>query len=158
MIIICWSLLNKVCFLTILVWLSLFFPSVSIWVFSLINIFHPSLKFYLLFSYFSSACMSAILALCSTWIIVFCRLSSTSCLHALSFFFYFKFFIFSFFPPIFISYSLHLHFKCYPERPYTLPPPLPYPPTPTSWPRCFPCTGAYKVCKTKGPLFPMMAD
>jgi hypothetical protein len=21
----------------------------------------------------------------------------------------------------------------------------------------FPCTGAYKVCKTKGPLFPMMA-
>ena len=22
----------------------------------------------------------------------------------------------------------------------------------------FPCTGAYKVCNTKGPLFPMMAD
>jgi hypothetical protein len=22
----------------------------------------------------------------------------------------------------------------------------------------FSCTGAYKVCKTKGPLFPMMAD
>jgi hypothetical protein len=22
----------------------------------------------------------------------------------------------------------------------------------------FPCTGAYKVCKTKGPLFPMMGD
>jgi hypothetical protein len=22
----------------------------------------------------------------------------------------------------------------------------------------FPCTGAYKVCKTKGPLFPMMAN
>jgi hypothetical protein len=22
----------------------------------------------------------------------------------------------------------------------------------------FPCTGAYKVCKSKGPLFPMMAD
>ena len=22
----------------------------------------------------------------------------------------------------------------------------------------FPCTGAYEVCKTKGPLFPMMAD
>ena len=22
----------------------------------------------------------------------------------------------------------------------------------------FPCTGAYKVCKTKGPLFSMMAD
>jgi hypothetical protein len=22
----------------------------------------------------------------------------------------------------------------------------------------FPCTGAYKVCKTKGPLFPVIAD
>jgi hypothetical protein len=22
----------------------------------------------------------------------------------------------------------------------------------------FPCTGAYKVCKSKGPLFPVMAD
>ena len=22
----------------------------------------------------------------------------------------------------------------------------------------FPCTGAYNVCKTKGPLFPMMAN
>jgi hypothetical protein len=22
----------------------------------------------------------------------------------------------------------------------------------------FPCTGAYKVCKTNGPLFPMMSD
>ena len=22
----------------------------------------------------------------------------------------------------------------------------------------FPCTGAYKVCKTKGPVFSMMAD
>jgi hypothetical protein len=41
--------------------------------------------------------------------------------------------------------------------PYTLPLALhPYLPTPTSWP-C-PCTGTYKVCKTKGPLFPMMAD
>jgi hypothetical protein len=45
-----------------------------------------------------------------------------------------------------------------PEVPYTLPPMLPYPPTPTSWPWCFPCTGAYEVCKTKGPLFPVMAD
>ena len=37
--------------------------------------------------------------------------------------------------PIFISYFLHLHFKCYPESsPY--PPHIPccYPPTPTSWP------------------------
>jgi hypothetical protein len=43
-----------------------------------------------------------------------------------------------------------------PKVPYTLPPTLfPYPPTPTSWPWSFP---AYKVCKTKGRLFPMMAD
>jgi hypothetical protein len=66
-------------------------------------------------------------------------------------------FIFFFFP-IFIRYLLHLHFQCYPKSP--LYPPhllLPYPPTPTSWPWCFPCTGAHKVCKTKGPLFPMMA-
>jgi hypothetical protein len=59
----------------------------------------------------------------------------------------------------FIRYFLYIHFKCYPKRslypPSTL---LPYPPTPTSWPWCFPCTGAYKVCNTKGPLFPPMAD
>ena len=42
---------------------------------------------------------------------------------------------------------------------YTLPPPLfPYPHTPTAWNWCFPCTGAYKVFKTKRPLFPMMAN
>jgi hypothetical protein len=41
----------------------------------------------------------------------------------------------------------------------------PYPPPPTPLPThshflalVFPCTEAYKVCKTKGPLFPMMAD
>jgi hypothetical protein len=44
--------------------------------------------------------------------------------------------------------------------PYTLPLPLlPYPPTPTSWPWCSPVLGhTYKVCKTKGPLCPMMAN
>jgi hypothetical protein len=66
-----------------------------------------------------------------------------------------------FFLQFFIRYLLHLPFKCYPESHLYPPPPptpLPYPLTPTSWPWCFPCTGAYKVCKTKGPLFPMMAN
>jgi hypothetical protein len=59
----------------------------------------------------------------------------------------------------FIRYFLYLHFKCYTKSSLYSPPVLlPYPPTPTSWPWCFPCTGAYKVCKTKGPLFPMIAD
>jgi hypothetical protein len=42
--------------------------------------------------------------------------------------------------------------------------PIPTPPHPTPLPThsyflalAFPCTGAYKVCKTKGPLFPMIA-
>ena len=55
----------------------------------------------------------------------------------------FYWWVISFFP-IFIRYLLHLHFKCYPKCPL-----LPYLPTPTSWPWCFPCSGAYKVCKTK---------
>jgi hypothetical protein len=49
-----------------------------------------------------------------------------------------------------------------PKVSYTLPlPPPPHAPLPTH--SCFlalafPCTGAYKVYKTNGPLFPMMAD
>jgi hypothetical protein len=47
--------------------------------------------------------------------------------------------------------------------PYTFPPPPPPPATPLPTHShflalTFPCTGAYKVCKTKGPLFPMMAN
>jgi hypothetical protein len=60
--------------------------------------------------------------------------------------------------PIFIRYLAHLHFQCYPKSP-------PYPPTPTPLPThspflalAFPCTGAYKVCMSNGPLFPVMAD
>jgi hypothetical protein len=47
-----------------------------------------------------------------------------------------------------------------PKVPYALPPPHPAPlPTHSHFlALAFPCTGAYKVCKTKGPLFPMMAD
>ena len=44
-------------------------------------------------------------------------------------------------------------------------PHLPTPPTPTPPPThshllalAFPCTEAYKVCTTNGPLFPLMAD
>jgi hypothetical protein len=63
-----------------------------------------------------------------------------------------------FFFPIFIRYLPHLHFQCYTKSP-------PYPPTPTPLPThspflalAFPCTGAYKVCVSNGPLFPVMAD
>ena len=56
---------------------------------------------------------------------------------------------FQFFP-IFIRYLAHLHFQCYTKS-------LPYPPTPTPLTTqspflalVFPCTGAYKVCKTFG--------
>ena len=62
------------------------------------------------------------------------------------------------FSPIFIRDFLHLHCKCYPESPL-------YPPSPHSCTHplpfmalVFPSIGAYKVCKTKGPLFPRMAD
>jgi hypothetical protein len=60
--------------------------------------------------------------------------------------------------PFFIRYLAHLHFQCYTKSPT-------YPPTPTPLPTHspflaleFPCTGAYKVCKSNGPLFPVMAD
>jgi hypothetical protein len=65
---------------------------------------------------------------------------------------------FHFFPQFFIRNLLHLHFKYYPENPLNpCPPLLSYPPTPTSWPWCFPCTEADKVCNTKEALFPVMA-
>jgi hypothetical protein len=42
----------------------------------------------------------------------------------------------------FITYFLHLHFKCYPQSPlYTPPALLPNPPTPTSWPWHSPVLG-----------------
>jgi hypothetical protein len=67
-------------------------------------------------------------------------------------------FSFFFFFPFFIRYLAHLHFQCYTKSP-------PYPPTPTPLPAhspflalAFPCSGAYKVCVSNGPLFPVMAD
>jgi hypothetical protein len=67
-------------------------------------------------------------------------------------------FFFFFFFPFFIRYLAHLHFQCYTKSP-------PYPPTPTPLPAhspflalAFPCSGAYKVCVSNEPLFPVMAD
>jgi hypothetical protein len=55
-------------------------------------------------------------------------------------------------------YFPQLHLECYPKSPK-------YPPPSTSLPihsyflaLAFPCTGAYKVCKSNGPLFAEMAD
>jgi hypothetical protein len=57
----------------------------------------------------------------------------------------------------FIRYFPHLHFQCYPKSPtYPLPQPLP---THSHFlALAFPCTGAYKVCKSNGALFLEMAD
>jgi hypothetical protein len=65
---------------------------------------------------------------------------------------------FLFFFPFFIRYLAHLHLQCYTKSP-------PYPPTPTPLPThspflalAFSCTGAYTVCVSNGPLFPVVAD
>jgi hypothetical protein len=57
---------------------------------------------------------------------------------------------------ILIRYFLHLHFQCYPKSPPD--PPLSTPlPTPSHFlALSLPCTEAYKVCTTNGPLFPLM--
>jgi hypothetical protein len=67
-----------------------------------------------------------------------------------SFFSFFKiFFIITYFP--------QLHLECHPKSP-PYPPPLPYPPIPIFLALAFPYTGAYKVCTTNEPLFPLMAN
>ena len=57
----------------------------------------------------------------------------------------------------FIRYFPHLHFQCYPKSPPQLPP-TPLPTHSHFLALAFPCTGAYKVCKSNGPLFTVMAD
>ena len=57
-----------------------------------------------------------------------------------------------------IGYLFHLYFQCYPKSPLHAPPPTPLPTHFHFLALAFPCTGAYKVCNTKGPLFPVMAD
>ena len=52
---------------------------------------------------------------------------------------------------LFISYFLHLHFKCYPGSPLYPPSVLPpYPPTPTSWPWHSPVVGHIKFARPRG--------
>jgi hypothetical protein len=53
---------------------------------------------------------------------------------------------------IFIRYLAHLHFQCYTKSP-PYPPPTPLPTHSPFLALAFPCTGAYKVCKSNGPLF-----
>jgi hypothetical protein len=63
------------------------------------------------------------------------------------------FFLFSFLLGIFLVYI----FNAIPKVPHTHPPN----PLPTHSPflaLAFPCTGAYKACKSNGPLFAVMAD
>jgi hypothetical protein len=50
--------------------------------------------------------------------------------------------------------------NAFPNVPYTLPLPCPSPQLTHSHflALAFPCTGTYNLCKTKGPLFPVMAD
>jgi hypothetical protein len=69
----------------------------------------------------------------------------------------YSFFLFAMPLKKFVRYFLHLHFQCYPKYP-PYPPPTPLPTHFHFLVLVFPCTEAYKVCKTKGPLFPMMAD
>jgi hypothetical protein len=75
-------------------------------------------------------------------------------------FFYVFIFVFYFFP--FLKYFLLGIFLIYisnaiPKVPHTLPP-TPLPTHSHILALVFPCTGAYKVCKSNGPLLPVMAD
>jgi hypothetical protein len=56
------------------------------------------------------------------------------------------------------GYLFHLHFQCYPKSPTHAPPPTPRPTNSHFLALLLPCTEAYKVCKTNGPLFPLMAN
>jgi hypothetical protein len=70
------------------------------------------------------------------------------------YFLYLHFFFFH----IFIGYLFHLHFQCYPKSPPLAPPPTPLPTHSHFLAQAFPGTEAYKVCKTKGSIFLMMAN
>jgi hypothetical protein len=62
----------------------------------------------------------------------------------------------------FLKFLLNIFFiyisNAIPKVPYTLSHPSPLCTHSHFLALVFPCTGAYKVCKTKRPLFPMMAD
>jgi hypothetical protein len=50
----------------------------------------------------------------------------------------------------FIRYFLHLYFKCYPKSSLYPTRPVPLPTHSHFLALAFPCSGAYKVCTTKG--------
>jgi hypothetical protein len=58
----------------------------------------------------------------------------------------------------FISFFFIYISNAIPKVPQTLPTPTPVTTHSHFLTLAFPHTEAYKVCKTKGPLFPMMAD
>jgi hypothetical protein len=64
-------------------------------------------------------------------------------------------------PNNFLIFLLHIFLNyisnAIPKVPHTLPP-LPYPPIPICLALAFPFTGAYTVCVSNGPLFPVMAN
>jgi hypothetical protein len=61
-------------------------------------------------------------------------------------------FFFSFFKIFLIRYFPQFHLQRYPKS-------HPYTPTHSHFlALAFPCTGAYKVCKSNGPLFTVMAE
>jgi hypothetical protein len=68
-------------------------------------------------------------------------------------------------PPIFMSFFFFFSFFYYvfssitfPMLSQKSPPPTPLPTHSHFLALAFPCTGAYNVCLTNGPLFPVMAD
>jgi hypothetical protein len=65
-----------------------------------------------------------------------------------------SFLFFNFLLDIFFIYISNAILKV----PYTLPRPAPLPTHSHFFALVFPCTEAYKVCKIKGPLFPVMSD
>ena len=74
------------------------------------------------------------------------------CIHPGSSFFVIKLIYFL------IGYLFHLHFQCYAKSPPHASPSTPLPTQSHFLALAFPCTEAYKVCMTNGPLFPLMAD
>jgi hypothetical protein len=70
-------------------------------------------------------------------------------------------FLLLFFPLLFFFFKLGIFFiyisSAIPKVPHTFPPPPP-PIHSHFLALAFPCTEAYKVCTTNGPLFPLMAD
>jgi hypothetical protein len=77
-----------------------------------------------------------------------------SLLHSLSLYFLFKLLLLL----LFIRYLFIYISNAIPKVPHMLPPPTPLPTHSHFLALAFPCTEAYKVCKTNGPLFPVMAN